>query len=522
MRRLPTLLLYAVALAGGTYGAFRPTFDSGFARVQCDIGDTTLNHYLLEHSWQVVANPDYCGRLFSPPFFHPQRLVAGYSETLLGVAPLYWALRLGLPPDLAFSWWMILLGALNFVAFAAVARWWGCPPAVAAFGGFLWAFGLVHVWNLGHQQTIPRFWCPLAVYHAGTLAAGPNLRSLNRLAGCVVLQAAACVYTAWFLTLGLALFVPLAVGLRAGGWGDVKAFYAANRGRVLLTLGAWAAAAAAFAYPYVAANRGQVRGYADCVGHLPDTSCWLTGPPDSRWFETVAPLRHEVSAECVLFGGLGFLALVAAAAWRSRADVLPLACLLTAGALVLLTLHFGGGVSGWWLVRLAPGGGAIRAVSRVYVAVYLFADVAVVLALAAALARPRPAWQRLLVYAAMLFVAFEQTGHETPSDDEAAFLRHADACAASLRGADAGFVTGPFGDPARQGIPANLLGMWAGLRANVPVVNGYSGRTPDGYPDRGDVLTDAELRAWLAPRFTGTVRVVDAADPSRVREVVFR
>jgi hypothetical protein len=59
--------------------------------------------------------------------------------------------------------------------------------------------------------------------------------------------------------------------------------------------------------------------------------------------------------------------------------------------------------------------------------------------------------------------------------------------------------------------------MWAGLRANVPVVNGYSGRTPPGYPfpDREDI--DPALRDWLTGRFRGRVAVLDPRDPERVR-----
>src|SRR6266481_7682856 len=130
MSRAGIVFLYVVALAGGTYLAFRPTFDSDFARTQADPGDGMLNHYLLEHSWRVVSDPHYCGTLLSPPFFFPERTVLVYSENFLGVAPLYWALRLVLPYDLAFQWWMILCSALNFVAFAAVARWLGCRHAL--------------------------------------------------------------------------------------------------------------------------------------------------------------------------------------------------------------------------------------------------------------------------------------------------------------------------------------------------------------------------------------------------------
>src|SRR5262245_59223426 len=123
MRRALLALLYVAAVVGGSYLTFRPMFDSRFEQLQNDLGDTILNHYLLEHTWRVVSDRHYAGTLLSPPFFHPTPLVLGYSENMLAVAPLYWVLRLGLPDDLAFQWWTILLNVLNFVAFAAVLRW---------------------------------------------------------------------------------------------------------------------------------------------------------------------------------------------------------------------------------------------------------------------------------------------------------------------------------------------------------------------------------------------------------------
>src|SRR4051812_19314882 len=108
MRTAGILFLYAAALAFGTYQAFGPVFDSGFARTQTERGDGMLNHYILEHSWQVLANPAYRGTLFSPPTFYPERATLWYSEHLLGVAPLYWVLRPVMGYDLAYQWWQVL------------------------------------------------------------------------------------------------------------------------------------------------------------------------------------------------------------------------------------------------------------------------------------------------------------------------------------------------------------------------------------------------------------------------------
>jgi hypothetical protein len=526
MRRAGIGLLYLAALAGGTYVAFRPTLDSGFARVQADPGDTLFNHYVLEHTWQVVSDPGYRGTLLSPPFFYPTRLVLGYSENLLGVAPAYWLLRLVLPYILAYQVWMILMNALNFVAFAAVARWFRCGHLLAAFGGFLWAFALVHVEQVRHQQMIARFWMPIAAYHAWHLAAGPNLRSLNRTAACVFLQTLTCINSGWFLAVGLATFVPLAAAsARPDGLRELGQFCRENRRAIARVVGLWALALLAFFVPYFVANRGVVRGYEECVDLIPTAAGWLAGQPGSRWYETIRPYRRGLGDEGYLFCGFALYMLILAAAihaWVHRRDpdrpwelAFAGAALLTAGIWVVLTLNVYGGASGWYVVRFVPGGQAVRCVTRVYVLVYLFADLAVILWLKLVLDRTRR-WVQVVVVLAAVAAVFEQTGFEPGSFATADVYPLCDKLAEGLRGADAGYVL-PRPRPFR--LHGDLLGMWAGLRANVPVVNGYSGRYPDNYPFDDLARADEELRVWLGGRFRGRVAVIDPVRPDEVRYV---
>ena len=89
---------------------------------------------------------------------------------MLGVAPLYWSLRLAMSDIHAYQWWQILLAALNFVAFAQAVRRLGCPHILAILGGYFWAFGLVNLEQIKHQQMIPRFWMPLAACYAWSFA----------------------------------------------------------------------------------------------------------------------------------------------------------------------------------------------------------------------------------------------------------------------------------------------------------------------------------------------------------------
>ena len=280
MRTAAVLIAYAAALAFGLYQTFGPTIDSCFARVQTERGDGMLNHYILEHSWQSVSNPSYRGSLFSPPCFYPQRHTLWYSEHFLGVAPAYWALRLAMPYDFAYQWWQIILDALNFAAFAYAARRLGCLHLLALLGGYLWAFGLVHIDQIKHQQMIPRYWMPLAVYYAWSFALAPAARALNRMLACTFLQCISCVYTGWFLATGLAVFLPLAVALRPGGFANVRRFVKENRRRVLVIVIGWFAAHLAAFVPYIIVNADVTRSYKECTGLLPTPSAWITGPPE--------------------------------------------------------------------------------------------------------------------------------------------------------------------------------------------------------------------------------------------------
>ena len=94
MRTTALLLAYLAALALGLYQSFGPGLKSGFARVQTERGDSMLNHYILEHTWRAISDADYCGFLFSPARFYPEPHTLWYSEHVLGVAPVYWGLRL--------------------------------------------------------------------------------------------------------------------------------------------------------------------------------------------------------------------------------------------------------------------------------------------------------------------------------------------------------------------------------------------------------------------------------------------
>ncbi len=533
MRTAGLIVLYVGAAVLGSYFVFRPTFDSGFAAIQTERGDGMLNHYLLEHSWLSLSDSTYCGSFLSPPMYHPAPRTIYYSENLWGVAPLYWALRPALPHDLAYIWWQILLNALNFVAFAVVARWLKWPHVVAVGGAFMWAFAMVHADQIKHQQMIGRAWMPFAAYYAIALVTAPSARAWNRLCGCVFFQSLACIYTGWFLVAGLVVFVPALVALTPGAGGALRQLVRERRGAVLRAGGLWGLAMAALFVPYLVVNFGIGRVYAETYSLIPTPSAWITGSPGSMWSDTTAPYRVPVYLECWLFSGFTIYALMLAATVsllfykrdeRPPERALIAAAMLTVFVWALITLTpREQGDSLWRWVRFVPGGTAIRCVSRVYLVVYLFGGIAALTWLTKVterISRERLRFAvRALVVGAMMF---EQTRYEQPHFERKDFYPLVDATAAQLKGAQVGYIVPVFVDTTGwlgYGADGEVFAMWVGLRANVPVVNGYSGRAPKGYPEFG-TQPDHETRDWLKGKFRGTVRRIDPRAPDRTREIV--
>jgi hypothetical protein len=181
------------------------------------------------------------------------------------------------------------------------------------------------------------------------------------------------------------------------------------------------------------------------------------------------------------------------------------------------------GHSLWEIVRHVPGGTALRCVSRVYVTVYLFGTVGALVWLARMTAPLRP-WPRAALLALIAgVVVFEQLGYEPPSFDKKDFYVIADRTAEQLRGAQAAYVVPRYTDTNGEllrGVYGDVLGMWAGLWANVPVVNGYSGRRPLGDYPVGLAVTDEELRTWLTGKFRGQLTIVDPEHPGATRVIV--
>jgi hypothetical protein len=521
--RAPALVLHLLVILAGVVAAFHPTLFSGFRQMQTDPGDTLLNAYILEHSWQCLSRPDYVGSIWSPPCFHPARDVLAYSENLFGSAPLYWAFRLLTPDLLAFQLWMIGVTALTYIVFVAALRWMNVRHLLCAAGGFVFTFGMARVNQINHQQLLPQMFAPLAVVAIWRFLREPNSRLLAGFVFAFVLQVSCSIYLGWFLALGLAIFVAILLAADRSSLGRIRDYLRATwrtAGAIVLAGGAMLFA---ILRPYVRANRDFHRYYADCV--LPELRSWIAAPPDSVCGVVLSNYREGLPREHWLFVGFALLfafgiaavfAMVKLRGAEAGNRLLVAAAVITTLILVAVTVRWPGGASAWrYVFKLVPGAAGLRAVTRVFTVVYLFGIIASMVALDRMIGRVSPSWQMTLCVVFLAFTAVEQLRWRLPSFDHAAVFQRVAAVSAGLKGQESGYVALDDVHPFWEN---QLVAMWGGLKANVPVVNGYTGRWPGSYPSWSRNLSDDELQGWLRDR--GPTRLAVLRSDGTLRTVL--
>lgn len=527
--------VYLTAFAGGMAMCFYPTFSSGFQRMQAGIGDPVFNHYVLEHSWRWLSDTDYPASFWSPRFFYPTPKTLTYSENMVGVAPLYWGLRSAASPENAFQWWMILIVAANYASMLVALRWFGVNPVLATFGAFLFAFGLPRQNQFGHHQLLPHAFAPLAVWYMWAFTRAPDRRRWVLLLVLTAWQVLASIHLGWFLFLGLGVWLVVAILFDRSTWRRVWDFVIAQRWFVALTVVVWVAGLGTFFQHYYRGNQTLHRSFDECLFYMPRPASWLACPPHTPWELRLAPGEAADDCERRLGMGLGVLIIVAVgSAWTFVARrrgmneatfLLPAMMLTTALILFAVTLRLDERITLWYPFFYGiPGADSIRAVGRVVFTVMLFGLTGGLISFQAFLEAcvVSPRLRTLIASFALLACAGEQVCTGVESFDRREFYPAATALAGEFRDADAVLVLNEY----NSGTPdylQELTAMWAGLQANVPVINGYSGRWPDGYtyPSR-QAPADAPAAAarFLGEAWHGRLLVVEPGEPPR-RNIYF-
>jgi hypothetical protein len=513
----------AAAMVLGALMLFRPILLEG--RAQNDVGDTRLNHWILEHGYRWLAGDPSHARFWDPPIFYPTPNVSAYGDLLVGTAPPYWLARaLGAGPDPAYQVWLVSLVLTTLLA----AYLWlerGLRPVVAlgplpaAAGAFLFACGAARSQQLGHAQLLPHAYTVVALYALTRLfgpppeggSALPARGWLGALFGSIVLQLYAGFYLGWFLVLGLAVAAAWALVLPAAR-GELLSLLRRER----LAIAAMAVGAAALLEPMashylLAARTVGTRSFELEIVHMvPRPQSWFYVGHSSWWYgwQDALPLFRDLPARGEHAVGLGLLTTTLAVVGLVKARGalwVRLLCLCALTLLLALTM-LPGEVTAWQLLhRVVPGGGAVRAISRAGLMLAIPACVGVALLLARL--------DRRVAAALALACALEQ-GRSMQSYDQHAVRAQVAALAARVpRDCAAFYVVDPTGAPMWS---SNLDAMWAQLDCGIPTVNGYAGNFPLTWVRLYDnQVRDAADRARLADALDAWARL-HGLEPRRV------
>ncbi|MFI5243397.1 MAG: hypothetical protein ACHQRL_10350, partial [Gemmatimonadales bacterium] len=437
------------AVAGWMIGmlfAFHPMILSRFAVIQGDWADARFNNYILEHSYRWLVQAPGHERFWSPPMFFPAPNTAAYSDVLLGVAPFYWLWRaIGIAPDTSFQLWMLAVATANYVAALALfARGFRCRPLAAATGAALFCFASIRIEQLIHPQLVSQFYLAIAVLALVRLfesahAPGPTGDARVRGDTWILVLALACVgqlyasyYNAWFLFFAMALAALWCV--LAGQSRMRLVTLLRTHWRALSAAGALSALLLApLAIHYLrASSQVGMRSFFTVQAMLPRAQSWAYMGPGSWLYGALAerPLFHllPMEHEQRLGAGVATTLVALVGLWGARRRRVIQVVTLVPVVMALLATEWPGGFSAWHAVyALVPGAAAMRAVSRIGIAIALPLSLGVALAVDRIVGSVTPAsrWTRnrlarALVIALVLAVIALEQGQRLPSFDKLA------------------------------------------------------------------------------------------------------
>lgn len=466
---------------------FHPMLRSGFRLMPGDLGDARFNNYVLEHTFRWLIGDPAHRSLWDMPVFYPAARTALYSDTFLGVAPIYWLLRAFVPyAETAFQLFMLAAAALNYTAFYALLRsGTGMSRTASAGGACLFAFAGMRTVQIGHQQLLSQFFPVLAALALlkvlARARAGRSAPGFLMAAGlCVVLQAYAGFYYFWFFMLCLAVLAlwqlpqketraQLIAALRLNAAGAALA--ACVSGLLLLPL--------ALGYRGVVAEIGY-RDFGQVHRYLVPLRAWFSFEQTNflyGWTAAIRPLRN-----ILLIGekhlGLGLLTPFCVVGgfcvlWRRPGGrALALAALTVFALITVIAEHY----TLWsYVYRYVPGAAAVRAVSRMALLLLMPAAAA----FAAFLERRRPAVAVCLCLGCLL----EQL-HSFQTFDKDVTRRTVQEIAAPLETERATCRAFVYSQAFAQypDWKYQIDAMWVELATGLPTMNGYSGNTPLDWP----------------------------------------
>jgi hypothetical protein len=493
------LLLNTIVIVIGLLIIFYPTLLSGFTQVQNNTIDPPLVNYFLEHSFQYLFNHDYLGKLWSPNFFYPYKEVLAFSENLFGSAPIYWIFRLFYDSGLAFQFWMITISILNFLAFLYLMRKIEVNHILSTLSSFLFAFGMPRISQLGHLQLFPQFFTPIAILILFNFVKYPTNARIIILLSLTYLQLLAGIYLGWFLAFSLPLFVITAIIIDRKTSSKFSTYWSTNRLKIIVISISWLITTAVTFYPYIKAKSvlGS-RPYSEVDQMIPRLQSWFYPPNGNFWHNLLAGISKDLPLpwEHNMFMGLTLIVLSILSIYiistkrnylTANKKLIVNTCFIVFLTIFVLSLRFPFGVSLWYIIyHLIPGASVIRGVSRIWLIAYPYLFIAIFVLIDAFLKSLNI--NKLLLNIVLLIVLFlgiaEQITTNLGSYSKQDFRVVVEELRSLMtQGCNMSYVIPDMtkvDDPYR-GITGNNAVMWAGIEANVPVINGYSGNIPPHY-----------------------------------------
>ncbi len=495
MRRV---LLAAAALAALTCAYTWPLAAHLGSTVANDRGDPLLVTWILW--WSTHAVP-LTAAWWNAPAFYPATGVFAFSENLLGLAPIAAPIiALTQSPVLGYNAAFLLsylfsgLGAY-FLAFVLTRR--HDASLVAAVG---FAFAPYRLSHTHHLQLLSSYWMPVAIAALHLYLAAPKWRWAALFAVSWLIQALACGYYLFFLTVFVVLWL---------AWFTPRRLAPRDAGRLAV---AWGAAGLAMlpvllGYRAIHASYGFARSPVEVVNYSADVAGLWSASADSltwRWLHA----GSSIGAESLLFPGLTMLVLFVVGMvvfFRRQTDAVGAFYALT--AVVMWALSLGPrpalhgqalGIYGpYALLMNLPGFNGMRVPARLW----MLAILCLVIVAALVISRIQSArLRRFAVSAAVIGVLLDGWPQKFQI-----------ASVPPMR-------TTSIDAKARLGLPLErnqTETMYGSIPQARPVFNGYSGYTAPQHAAMRDLLEhhDPRILARLAASDTIEVVIEAANDP---------
>ena len=460
------------------------------------LGDARLNNYFLENIYRFfIGQSDSLWRL---GFFHPFPYVGGFSDNLFGASPVYLLARfVKLPSDTAFQIWFLFSYVANYVAAYYVFRRFQCCNLAASVGALIFAFALPTTSHVSHAQLCYRFGVPLFILFFVYFIEQKNWRYLTVSAAWLVWQLYCSIYIGFFglllsvlILTGYIFLIKYAKGIRFIEF--IKEFIKSWMAQTSFEKTRfWVISFSLFGllvllfYPYyqVKSLYGFERSWDEISTMLPRPQSYIFSNvsllwrmPASTLFANI-PMRHEHQ---MFFGLIPMLLALYACFTRdgSKREIKPL-MLWAFGGAVVLTLYIGG-ASLWYFLHGAPLFSAIRAMTRIDLA--LLFPISCLCAIA--IDRIYACKNRLSTFALMLIVSLlicEFSAVTMPSSTKQSWREALLSFEANVPG---DLPDDPVLFFAQKDLPwftSELNSMWVAFNRGVKTLNGYSGSIPPGF-----------------------------------------